>query len=48
MDDLVKAIFVCTVSSVAASYIIREFQTDFWRSKKAYADAKNAFRKKFA
>jgi len=47
MNDIAKSIFVCVVGSVAASYIIREIQTDFWRSQKLYADAKRTVKSKF-
>ena len=35
------------VSTVAATYIIREIETDFWRSKKCYADVKRNINRKF-
>jgi len=47
MKDIAITIGCMVVSSVAASYIIREIQTDFWRSKHHYGNIKRSVNKKF-
>jgi len=47
MKDFIVSVAVCTTASVAAAYIIREIQTDFWRSQKLYSDVKQSVKNKF-
>jgi hypothetical protein len=47
MKDFIASVAVCLTASVAATYVIREIDTGFWRSKKIYADAKREMKKQF-
>lgn len=38
MKEFGKAVFTIVVASVAVHYLVREIETDFWRSKAVYGD----------
>ena len=47
MKDILIAVGVSIVATVGAFYVVRELETNFWRSKRHFENAKRSFNRKF-
>lgn len=47
MKDLIISIGISVTATVAAYFIVREIENDFWRTKHYYGRANRAFKKSF-
>jgi len=47
MKDVIVTIGCMIVASVGATYVIREIENDFWRTKHHYGNIKRGLKNKF-